>query len=62
MGDRTGAADTRTAVCKFCGILMLASQMVRLEGDGYIYACTGCAVGEIRHRHSPRSNPRAAPF
>jgi hypothetical protein len=30
---------------------MLASQMVRLEGDGYVYACVGCAVGETRHKH-----------
>lgn len=42
----------RTAVCKYCGLIALASQMVRLEGDDYVYACAGCAVGETRHRHA----------
>lgn len=33
-----------SAVCKHCGLVALASAMVRVQGDDYVYACQGCAV------------------
>lgn len=32
------------AVCKFCGLVDLASKMVRLEAGEYVYACEACAM------------------
>lgn len=40
-----------SAVCKYCGLVDLASKMVRLEGEEYVYACQGCAVEMRRHSH-----------
>ena len=33
-------------ICKHCGLVELASKMVKLVGDDYVYACQGCAVAE----------------
>lgn len=40
-----------SAVCRSCGLIELASKMVRLEGDEYVYACPSCAVEMRRHAH-----------
>lgn len=40
-----------SAVCRYCGLVELASKMVRLEGEEYAYACVGCAVAMRGHSH-----------
>lgn len=32
------------AICKYCGLVELASKMVRIEDGDYVYTCQGCAV------------------
>lgn len=40
-----------SAVCKYCGLIALASEMVRVEGEEYVYVCQGCAMEVRRHVH-----------
>lgn len=41
-----------SAVCRYCGLVALAANMVRLTEEGeYAYACLGCAAQAPKHEH-----------
>ena len=50
------------AVCKRCGLVELASKMVRVEDGEYVYACQGCAAAQrVADAPGGRDASRAAP-